>query len=88
MENDVYIEITGSDVSIWLCKVCLSNLVKYLLVLSSTFALDDMEKGFTTLCDKVDAIAVAEREADARHSVSLLLLQAKDSRLRRRVNDR
>jgi hypothetical protein len=32
-----------------------------------------------TLCDKVDAIAVAGREADARHCASLSLLQAKIS---------
>jgi hypothetical protein len=31
---------------------------------------------FTTLYDKVDAIAVAGREADARHCASLSLLQA------------
>jgi hypothetical protein len=34
-----------------------------------------------TLCDKVDAIAVAGREADARHCASLLLLQAKVSKI-------
>jgi hypothetical protein len=40
-----------------------------------------MEKGFTTLCDKIDAIAVASREADARHCASLSLLQAKVSEI-------
>jgi hypothetical protein len=48
--------------------VCLPNLVKYLPVSSAAFALGDMEKGFKTLCDKVDAIAVAGKEADARCS--------------------
>jgi hypothetical protein len=38
-------------------------------------------KGFTTLCDKVDAIAVAGRVAYARHYASLLLLQAKVSEI-------
>jgi hypothetical protein len=33
--------------------------------------------GFTMHCDKVDAIAVAGREADARHCASLSLLQGK-----------
>jgi hypothetical protein len=70
--------------SIWLCKVCLLNLVKYLPVSSSAFTLGDMEKGFTMLCDKVDAIAVAGREADARHYASLLLLQAKVSEIAER----
>jgi hypothetical protein len=46
-------------------------------VSSSVFALDDMEKGFTMLCEKVDAIAVAGREADACHCASLSFLQAK-----------
>jgi 16S rRNA G1207 methylase RsmC len=77
LENDVYIEMAGSDVSLWLCKVCLPNLVKNLAVSSSVFTLSDMEKGFTTLCDKFDAIAVASRDADARHCASLSLLQAK-----------
>jgi hypothetical protein len=77
LENDVYVEMGGSDVNIWLCKVCLPNLVKYLPVSSAAFALGDMEKGFTTLCDKIDAIAVAGREADARHCASLSLLQGK-----------
>jgi hypothetical protein len=36
------------------------------------------------LCDKVDAIAVAGREADARHCASLLLLQAKVSEIAER----
>jgi hypothetical protein len=67
LQNDVYVRMAGSDVSIWLHKVCLSNLVKYLPVSSAAFALSDMKKGFTTLCDKVDAIAVS----DARHCVSL-----------------
>jgi hypothetical protein len=61
-------------VYILLYKVCLPNLVKYLLVSSSAFALGDMEKSFTALCDKVNAIAVAGREADARHCASFLLL--------------
>jgi hypothetical protein len=52
------------------------------------FALGDMEKGITTLCDKANAIAVAGREADARHCASLSLLKPKSQRLRRRVNDR
>jgi hypothetical protein len=43
------------------------------------FALGDMEKGFTTVCDKVDAIAVAGGETDACHCASLSLLQAKVS---------
>jgi hypothetical protein len=81
LENDVYVEMTGSDVSIWLCKVCLPNLVKYLPVSSATFALGDIKKGFTTLCDKVDAIAVAGREADALHCASLSLLHAKVSEI-------
>jgi hypothetical protein len=33
-----------------------------------------MEKGLKTLCDKVDAITVASREADARHCASISLL--------------
>jgi hypothetical protein len=41
----------------------------------------DMEKSLTTHCDKVDAIAVAGREADARHCAILLLLQAKVSEI-------
>jgi hypothetical protein len=45
-------------------------MVKYLPVLSAAIALGDMEKGFTTLCDKVDAIAVGGREAHARHYAS------------------
>jgi hypothetical protein len=45
------------------------------------FALGDMEKGFTTVCDKVDAIAVAGREADARICASLSLLLAKVSEI-------
>jgi hypothetical protein len=81
LETDVYIEMAGSDVSIWLCKVCLTNVVKYLPVSSSAFALGDMKKGFTTLCDKVDAIAVASREADALHCASLSLLEAKVSEI-------
>jgi hypothetical protein len=36
-----------------------------------------MVKGFTMLCDKVDAIAVAGREADACHCASRSFLQAK-----------
>jgi hypothetical protein len=49
----------------------------------------DMEKGLTTLCDKVDAIAVAGREADDRHCASLVrCCKPKSLRLRRRVNDR
>jgi 16S rRNA G1207 methylase RsmC len=61
--------------------VCLPNLVKYLPVSSSAFALGNMEKGFTTLCDKVDAIAVVGMEANARHCASLWLLQAKVSEI-------
>jgi hypothetical protein len=53
-------------------------------VSSSAFTLGDMEKGFTMLCDKVDAIAVAGREADARHCASLLRLQAKVSEIAER----
>jgi hypothetical protein len=67
LKNDVCIEMAGSDVSIN-CGLCLPNLVKYLPVSSSAFALGDMEKGFTTLCDKVDTVAVASREA-ASHSL-------------------
>jgi hypothetical protein len=81
LKNDVYIEMAGCDASIWLCKVCLPNLVKYLPLSSSASALGDMEKSFTTLCDKVDAIAVASGEADARHCASLSLLQAKVSEI-------
>jgi hypothetical protein len=40
-----------------------------------------MEKGFTTICDKVDAISVACRKADARHCASVSLLQAKVSEI-------
>jgi hypothetical protein len=76
LENDVYVEMAGSDVSVWLC---LPNLAKYLPVSSAGFALGYIEKGFTTLCDKVDAIAVAGGEADARHCASVSLLQAKVS---------
>jgi hypothetical protein len=79
--NDVYVEMTGSDVSIWLCKVRLPNLVKYLPVSSASFVLGDNEKGFKMLWDKVDAIAVAGREADARQCASLSLLQAKVSEI-------
>jgi hypothetical protein len=28
LENDFYAKMAGSDVSIWLCKVCLPNLVE------------------------------------------------------------
>jgi hypothetical protein len=42
LKTDVYNEMAGSDVSIWLCKVCLPNLVKYLPLSSSAFALGDM----------------------------------------------
>jgi hypothetical protein len=61
--------------------VCLPNLVKYFPVSSSALALSDMEKCFTTLFDKVYAIADAGREADARHCASLSLLQAKVSEI-------
>jgi hypothetical protein len=61
--------------------VCLPNLVKYLPVSSAASALGDMKKDFTTLCDKVNAIAVAGREADARHCANLSLLQAKFSEI-------
>jgi hypothetical protein len=44
LENDVYVEMAGSDVSIWLCKVCLPNLVKYIPVSSPVFALGDMRR--------------------------------------------
>jgi hypothetical protein len=54
-------------------------MVKYLPGSSSAFTLGDMEKDLTTLCDKVDAIAVAGREANARHCASFSLLQAKVS---------
>jgi hypothetical protein len=43
---------------------------------------DDMEKGLTTLCDKV---AVAGRKADARHCASLLLLQVKVSEIAEKI---
>jgi hypothetical protein len=49
--------------------------------LSAAIVLGDMEKGFTTLCDKVDAIAVADGEAHARHYASVSLLQAKVSEI-------
>jgi hypothetical protein len=89
LANDVYVEMAGSDVSIWLCKMCLPHVVKYLPLSSATFALSDMKKGFTTLCDKVDAIAVAGREAEPRHYARLSLLHASKSlRMWRRVNDR
>jgi hypothetical protein len=81
LENDVYVEMASSNVSIWPCKVCLPNLVKYLPVSSAAFAFGNIAKGSTTLCDKVDAIAVAGREADARHCASLSLLQAKVSEI-------
>jgi hypothetical protein len=75
--------MAGSDVSIWLCKVCLPNLLMYLPVSSSKVNRrhGDMEKGLTTLCDMVDANAVAGREADARYCASLSLLQAKVSEI-------
>jgi 16S rRNA G1207 methylase RsmC len=79
LENDVYAEMADSYVIILLCKVCLPNLVKYLPVSSAAFAVGEKQKGFTTLCDKVDAIAVAGREADACHCASLSLLQTKVS---------
>jgi hypothetical protein len=74
LKNDVYIQMADSDVSIWLCKVCLPNLIMYLPVSSSVVKRRhgdnvEMAKGHTTLCDKVDAIAVAGREADARRIV-------------------
>jgi hypothetical protein len=84
LKNDVYIEMAGFDVSIWLCTVCLPNLVMYLPVSSSVMALGDMKKGLKTLCDKVDAIAIAGREADARHFASFSLLQAKISEIAER----
>jgi hypothetical protein len=59
-------------------------MVKYLPVSSPAFALDDMKKGFTTLCDKLDAIAVAGREADARHCANLSLLHSKVSEIAER----
>jgi hypothetical protein len=40
-----------------------------------------MEKGLTMLCDKVDAIAVAGRVADARHFAILSLLEAQISEI-------
>jgi hypothetical protein len=58
----------------WLAPMCLPNLAQYLPVSSAAFALIDMEKGFTTLFDKVDAIAVASKKADARHCASLSLM--------------
>jgi hypothetical protein len=39
------------------------------------------EMFYTALCDKVDAIAVAGREVDARYCASLSLLQAKVSEI-------
>jgi hypothetical protein len=85
LKNDVYMQMASNSVSIWLCKVCLPNLVMYLPVSKSAVKRrhgdygdnGDMEKGLTTLCDKVDAIAVAGREADDRHCASLSLLQTK-----------
>jgi hypothetical protein len=65
--------------------VCLPNLFKYLSVSSAAFALGDMNKGFITLCNKVDAIAVAGREADA--VIVRIFRYCKSLRLRRRVND-
>jgi hypothetical protein len=47
-------------------------MVKYLPGSSSAFTLGDMEKDLTTLCDKVDAIAVAGMEADARDKVDAI----------------
>jgi hypothetical protein len=49
----------------------------YLTVSSSVVVLGDIEKGLTTLCDKIGAIADAGKEADAR----LSLLQAKVSKI-------
>jgi hypothetical protein len=84
LKNDVYIEMAGFDVSIWLCTVCLPNLVMYLLVSSSVVALVAMKEGLKTLCEKVDVIVIAGREADARHFASLSLLQAKISEIAER----
>jgi hypothetical protein len=89
LKNDVYMQMASNKVSIWLCEVCLPNLVMYLPVSKSAVKRrhgdygdnGDMEKGLTTLCDKVDAIAVAGREADDRHCASLSLLQAKVSEI-------
>jgi hypothetical protein len=56
----------------------------YLLVSSSVVALVDMKEGLKTLCEKVDVIVIAGREADARHFASLSLLQAKISEIAER----
>jgi hypothetical protein len=89
LKNDVYMQMNSNKVSIWLCEVCLPNLIMYLPVSKSAVKRrhgdygdnGNMEKGLTTLCDKVDAIAVAGRKADARHCASLSLLQSKVSEI-------
>jgi hypothetical protein len=76
-KNDVYIQMAGNDVGIWLCRVCLPNLVMYLPVSKSAVKRRHGDNAITTLCEKVDAIAVAGREANSRHCAGLSLLQAK-----------
>jgi hypothetical protein len=76
LKNDVYIQMAGNDVRLWLCKVCLLNLVMYLSVSKSAVKICHGDNVITTLYEKVDAIAVAAREADSRHCAGLSLLQS------------
>jgi hypothetical protein len=55
--NDVYIQMAGFDVSIWLCKVCLPNLVMYLPVSSSKVKRRHGEGSISLLQAKVSEIA-------------------------------
>jgi hypothetical protein len=62
LKNDVYMQMASNNKSIWLCKVCLPNLVMVMYLSLSKSAVKrrlgdygdngDMEKGLTTLCDK------------------------------------
>jgi hypothetical protein len=58
LKNDVYMQMASNIISIWLCKVCLPNLVMYLPVSKSAVKRrhgdygdnGDMEKGLTYNC--------------------------------------
>jgi hypothetical protein len=81
LRADTFIEMAGVKSSIWLCEVCMPNLMKYVAVSSSqandVATLDAVEERLTAICDRFDAATVSAADAQDRHCSNLRELESR-----------
>jgi hypothetical protein len=75
LRPDTFIEMAGVMSNIWLCEVCMPNLMKYVPVSSShandVATFDAVEERLIPICDLFDAATVSAADANDRHRFNL-----------------